>query len=279
MLPDHVVLRRAQHRTLGRDATGRVGQAADNQRARPLARRAVQALRHAAARLGEPLDGYLRVLALARVEPHHGAHAVGVQRRQNERRLRAQPRRDTGILGRGHHEHRQRRQPADQLAERGPRLLAGAIDVVEHQQRRPPRDPGARQRRERRLRRARPGGVEHRAAVAMHLAAQLRRQPRLAHPARASDQHEPAGAAARASPLLAQGIELGLPARQRRAGVQLGRELDRFGGRRIELGVLAQDRLVQAPQLRARLDTDLLHQHQARLAVCVERLRLPAAAV
>jgi hypothetical protein len=113
----------------------------------------------------------------------------------------------------------------------------------------------------------------------MHLAAQLRRQPRLAHPARASDQHEPASAAVRAPPLLTQAIDLGVPARQRRAGVQLGRELDRVGGRRIELGVLAQDRLVQAPQLRARLHADLLHEHRPRLAVCVECLRLPAAAI
>ena len=159
------------------------------------------------------------------------------------------------------------------------RLPAGAVDVVEHQQRRPPRHPSVGQRRERRLRRARPGRVEHRAAVAAHLARQLRRQPRLAHPARARDQHEPAGAAARAPPLLAQRIELGLPARQRRAGVELGRQLDRVGRRRIELGVLAQDRLVQAPQLRAGLHADLLHQHRSRLAVGVERLRLPTAAI
>ena len=36
---------------------------------------------------------------------------------------------------------------------------------------------------------------------------------------------------------------------------------------------------MQAPQLRAGLDADLLHQHRARLAVGVKRLRLPAAAV
>jgi hypothetical protein len=129
------------------------------------------------------------------------------------------------------------------------------------------------------LGRARGGGVEHGHAVAVQLEGQLRCQPRLAHPARASDQHEPAGAAVRAPPLLTEGIELGLAARQRRAGVELGRELDRVGRRRIELGILAQDRLVQAPQLRAGLDADLLHEHRPRLAVCVERLCLPAAAV
>jgi hypothetical protein len=275
----HVVLGRAQHRALGGDATGGVAQAPDGQRARPLARGAVQALRHPAARLGELLDRYLGVLALARVEPDHRAHAVGVQRRQDDRRVRAQPGRETGILGRGHHEHRDRRQSGHQLAERGPHLLAGDVDVVEHQQRRPPRAPNARQHGERRLRRARPGRVEHRASVAVHLAGQLSRQPRLAHPARARHHYELAGAGVRAPPPHAQGVELGLPAHQRRAGVELGRELDRRGRRRIELSILAQDRLVQPPQLRARLHPDLLHEHRPRLAVSVQRLRLPATAI
>jgi hypothetical protein len=42
---------------------------------------------------------------------------------------------------------------------------------------------------------------------------------------------------------------------------------------------LAQDRLMQPPQLRAGFDADLLDQELARLAVGVESLRLPAGAV
>jgi hypothetical protein len=66
----------------------------------------------------------------------------------------------------------------------------------------------------------------------MHLTGQLCRQPRLADPAHPRDQHKPTGAAVRGPPLLTQGIEVGLAAHQRRAGVELGRQLDRLGGDR-----------------------------------------------
>ena len=89
-----------------------------------------------------------------------------------------------------------------------------------------------------------------------------------------------AGAAARPSPALAQPRELALAPDQRRraARVELARQLD---GRRLELerGVLAQDRLMQPPQLRAGLDADLVDQRAAGLAKGLERLRLAPAAV
>ena len=56
-----------------------------------------------------------------------------------------------------------------------------------------------------------------------------------------------------------------------------------LGGRRsrgaVERRVLGKDRVLQAPQLAARLDADLLDQHGARLAVGLEGLRLAPAAV
>ena len=66
--------------------------------------------------------------------------------------------------------------------------------------------------------------------------------------------------------------------RRRARGVELAREL---GDRRLDVqrGVLAQDRVVQAPQLGARLDADLLDQRAPRSPVRLERLGLAPAAV
>ena len=47
----------------------------------------------------------------------------------------------------------------------------------------------------------------------------------------------------------------------------------------IERRVLREDRILQAPQLGARLDTDLVDQDRARLPVGLERLRLSSAAI
>jgi hypothetical protein len=66
--------------------------------------------------------------------------------------------------------------------------------------------------------------------------------------------------------------------RWRRGRIEFGRKL---GKRRIDVErrVLAQDRVVQAAQLRRRLDADLLDQRPPGVAVGLERLRLTPAAV
>ena len=51
------------------------------------------------------------------------------------------------------------------------------------------------------------------------------------------------------------------------------------GGGEVERRILGQHRLVQPPQLGARLDADLLDERRARVAVGGERLRLAAVAV
>ena len=65
--------------------------------------------------------------------------------------------------------------------------------------------------------------------------------------------------------------KLGVAPDQRGAG--------RLLPRRVERGVLAQDRLVQPPQLGAGLDADLLDQRGARLTVRLQRLGLAARAI
>ena len=66
--------------------------------------------------------------------------------------------------------------------------------------------------------------------------------------------------------------------RRSRRGVELALELG--GGRLdVEVGVLAQDRVVQAAQLRRRLHADLVDERLARMAICLERLGLAPAAV
>ncbi len=66
-------------------------------------------------------------------------------------------------------------------------------------------------------------------------------------------------------------------ARERRCG---GARDSGSGGRgQVERRVVGEDLLVQALELGAGLDADLLHQPGARLAIGLERLRLPAGAV
>jgi hypothetical protein len=108
---------------------------------------------------------------------------------------------------------------------------------------------------------------------------QLGRQTRLADPRLAHDEDEPSGAAVRMPPLLAQRVELRLTAHQRGAGVQLRGQLGRGVAGRLELGVLAQDRLVQPAQLRPRLRPDRLHERSAEVAVGLQRVRLAAGAI
>ena len=68
-------------------------------------------------------------------------------------------------------------------------------------------------------------------------------------------------------------------AQRRPLGGDALRRLDHRLVRPVQRRVLAQDRLVQAPQLRAGLDADLLDQRARACAVGVERLGLPPAAV
>jgi hypothetical protein len=239
-----VVLGRAQTRTLAR-RTSRCGtQAPRRLAARPLARGAVYALRDAAALLDQPRDRHLGVLA--RIQSRHGGHSIGVERGKGKRRVDAQLGRKHGILGRRHDEHRQRGQPVDQPAKRGAQLVAAAVEVVEDQQRGPPRRSHAAERGRGSGGRGGARGVEHRAAVALHLAREFGRQPRLADPTHARDQHELTGTAVSAPPALAQPVEIGLAARQRRPGVELGRQPDPLLHHGLERRVLAQDRLVHA---------------------------------
>jgi hypothetical protein len=76
-------------------------------------------------------------------------------------------------------------------------------------------------------------------------------------------------------PGFAQRGQLRFAARERRRGLELRRQLRR----EVQPRVLAQDRLLQAPQLRAGLDADRLDQHGARVAVGMQRRCLAAAAV
>ena len=46
-------------------------------------------------------------------------------------------------------------------------------------------------------------------------------------------------------------------------------------GGEIQLGILTEDRLMQLPQLDARLDPELLHERLPRIAIGVERIGLP----
>src|SRR5204863_10054355 len=120
--------------------------------------------------------------------------------------------------------------------------------------------------------------VQHGGAGAVDIPGDRGRQPGLADAARTGDEHDPAGAFGRLSPPLAQDCEIPFTSEHGRrvCEIELARQRPRL---KLERRVLAEDRLVEAPQLSARLDADPLDEQISRLAVGVKRLRLPTAPV
>jgi hypothetical protein len=79
--------------------------------------------------------------------------------------------------------------------------------------------------------------------------------------------------------MLAQPVELGLPARQQRARVELRRHLGRFRGRHGKSRVLREDRVLQLPEPLSGLDSQPFEQAPPGVVVRLQRVRLPVAAV
>jgi hypothetical protein len=255
------------------DATGRLAP-------RPLARRLVHASRDAAARGEQRLDRYRPAQSGGSVEAGDQAHGIRVERLEHDRLARLQPRQRGRLLARGQHQHGQAGERVAERAQRGMHIGGRTIGVVDHQQRRTPRIPRARDRDESGLRRARPDRVQHRRSLAVGAVRELGGDPSLAHPVPADQRHEPPGARGGPLPVRAQPAQLTVAPgqRRRRRGVELSRQLG-HGRLDVQHRVLAQDRVVQAPQLRARLDPDLLHQRAACVHVGLERLGLAPAPI
>ena len=115
------------------------------------------------------------------------------------------------------------------------------------------------------------------AAVAIgHAASDLEREPRLPHAAGPDEREQPHARLGEDAGDLRQ---LGVAADQLvgRGGQGGGRRAARLLGR--QLRVVREDRLLEPPQLRPRLDPELVDEQPAPLAHHLERLRLPAAAV
>ena len=205
----------------------------------PAARGAVDALRHALALAHQPRERRV-VAVLARDRGDRG----GVERAEREIRVRG---------GLDRHEHELRAFDHE-------RLLGDEQD----------RPPGALDLFPRGVRRAGSGGVDHAPARGLNLRRKLGGEARLADPRRAGEHEPPA-----APPGPAQRVELRLATEERRGGVELRRQLRR----QVERGVLAEDRVVEAPELGAGLDADRLDEHRAGVPVRVQRGGLAAAAV
>ena len=155
----------------------------------------------------------------------------------------------------------------------------GVVGVVEHQKRRSVARAGLRYGRQRRLGDLATAGIEDRGALLLDLGREFAHQPCLADPRRPPDHHADNPALARPRPAPAQPVELALASgEQRRAPLELDRQLD-GRRRRLEGRVLGEDLLLQALELGARLDPDLLDQRRARLVVGLERLRLAPGAI
>ena len=128
------------------------------------------------------------------------------------------------------------------------------------------------------------GAVEHEHAARGRLVRELAHEPRLAAARLAREQHEPALAAPRraraasaAPPARSRGRRTGTAASARAAPEARPARGSR-GSRELERRVLGQDLLLELPERRARLEPELV-ERRPRVAVGLERLRLPARAV
>ena len=258
-----VVLGRPQPRAVaGRPVRGGA-EAPPGLLVRPAASFRVHAPGDSAALLRQALDRrLLAVLAGDRLD-------VGARQRPERHR------RTCAVLRR--REHEQRPVAQGHALELGGDLAGRVPEVVDHEQRRAPRGPRPLDDLARRLRRPGAGRVEHVPAVALHLGRELGGQAGLADPGDAGDQELGAVAGAGAAPVLAQPVELGRAPDERRARLELVRQLG--GYRRVKRRVLPQDRLVQAAQLGAGLDADRVDELVARPAVGAEGVGLAAALV
>ena len=275
---------RLQGAQLGAAGLRAIGDGADVARglaSRPLARGLVDAARHPRARLEQPLRRDVRRRAARRVAGGDLAHRLGVDRAELEHAGRLHGRERGGRLGGGDDEHGDVGEPRRDAGELGADPFAGAVGVVEDEQRGLGRLARAAQRDEHRVGRAVAAGVQDRDAGAVHRARELGREPRLAGAARARERDEPAAAAvARELPALQQPPELVVAAdeRLRRGGVQRGGQL-RVGRPALQPRVLAQDRLLALAQLGPRLEAYLLDERAPRRGVGLERLGLAPAAI
>ena len=179
------------------------------------------------------------------------------------------------VLHRG--EHQQRAIGDGHALELGRHVRRSMVEIVDHQEGRPAYRTGLLDHPARRLGRAGARRVQHVGAVGENRGGELGRKPGLAHPRSPGHERLPAVAGLGAAPLLAQRCQLLLAADERRADVQLRRQLGR--DRQVEGWVLPQDRLVETAQLGAGLDADRGDELVARPAVGAERVGLAPAAV
>jgi hypothetical protein len=250
---------------------------------RPLRRVLVHLARHARARLEQGRDRHLPGGAGRRVEDGDLPHRGGVERPEHSRVRRAQGREEREVPARDDHQRGHGTEPLREAVERG-RVAAGAVGIVHDHE----RGPGARtaggdggEGGGDPPRRVQSRRVPHRGALAMGLGRELGRQAGLARARRPGQHDQLAAALACAPPVRPQPCELAVAAGERRGtrGVELARHLGIGLRFQLERGVLAQDRLVQAPEVRPRLHAHLVHERVACVAIGLQRSRLPAAAV
>ena len=248
----------------------------------PLARELMDAEGHAAAGVAQPLRGHLLTQVPRRIAHRDGVDRVHIERLEEEGTVGGQTRERPGATVAGEHEH-QHGNVGDGLRhgdKAGAHVVTRAVRVVDDHQGRAPCLASADEYPEHGVGGACARGIEDGGTGGVGLAGQLGRQAALPDPVLAMDRDEDAGAGAGLLPALAQPGELRAASfeRRRRGGVELARQVgdDQLG---LERGVLAQDRLLEAAELRAGLDADLGDEDPASLAVGLERLGLAAAAV
>ncbi len=274
-----LLLQRARLAAVGRCAPGHRVDAACGLASRPLRGGLVNLPCDPAARGQQRLDGH-RLRVGRGITGGDRPDAGGVERLEHERLIRLQSCECGGLLPRGQHEHRQATERRREIAQRRPHHGGRAVGIVDHDQHRPPRLARPGDRRQRSLRRTAPGGVNESRGLEMRLARNLRGQTRLAHPIRAGNGHQRARTSRRARPARPQPVQLALAPdqRRRRGRVELARKLRRHR-LDVQRQVLAQDRVVQAPQLRRLLDADLLDQRLPGVAIGLKRVDLTPAPV
>ena len=153
------------------------------------------------------------------------------------------------------------------------------VRVVEHEQRRALAFLRGAKRPQGRVRAPGPGCVVDGCPGPLELGRELSGEAGLADALGAAEEGNLGAPGFGVLPALAQPAQLAVATGQQRgATLELARQLAR-GRAHGEGGVVAEDGLLQLPQLGAGLDPDLLDQRPMRVAICRHRFGLPSGAV
>ena len=238
--------------------------------ARPRARDVVDAARDAAARVQQRARGHVLGGLVVDVCQGDRAHGLLVERLERQGSVRLHAGQRCRALRDRHHERRAVRELAQRGSASGPSTSSATTSAGRVASCAPPRAPIAAGPEA--YRTLAPSPWASRASSATRRVLPIPRGPARATTVPATG--------ARLVPAIPQPRELDVAPGEvrRRHRIELARQLGRRR-RQPERGIVAQDRRLKLPQLRTRVDADLVRELAVRVVIGVEGLRLPAGSV